>query len=145
MFINRKIPDGFFPHWFSPQTLLRKLPFRTPASKGLVLPDSHTSNAPFHVWRRHVGDISSGFRRLYWKISSKIYYVEFRRWLRAVSISERVLACCKFSSQLDFGANPRDEIHLLRLLINDKPIKLTSGYFFTCDVEWMLFFPWAGK
>ena len=57
-------------------------------------------------------------------------------------LSERVLACvaccCNFPSRLDFGATPRDEIHLLCLLIKDKPIKLTSGYCFTCEVERML-------
>ena len=45
------------------------------------------------------------------------------------------------SFQLDFGATPRDEIHLLCLLIKHKPMKLTSGYCFTRDVEWMIFFP----
>ena len=51
-----------------------------------------------------------------------------------------VACCCKFPSRLDFGATPRDEIHLLCLLRKDKPIKSTSGYYFTCDVEWVFFF-----
>ena len=37
-----------------------------------------------------------------------------------------------FFSKVDFGATPRDEIHLLCLLIKDRPMKLTSGYCFTC-------------
>ena len=61
--------------------------------------------------------------------------------------SERVLACCCIlvNFRLDFGATPRDEIHLLCLLIKDKPMKsmkLTSGYCFTCDVFPVIL--WAG-
>ena len=51
-------------------------------------------------------------------------------------VRERVLAIFN----LDFGATPRDE-HLSCLLIKHKPMKLTSGYCFTCDAEWMIFFP----
>jgi len=46
---------------------------------------------------------------------------------------------CKFPP-IGLWRHPRDEIHLLCLLIKDKPMKLTSGYSFTCDVEWMFFF-----
>ena len=139
--MKKKIPGGFFPHWFSPQTQLRKLPSRTPASKGLVLPDSHTLNAPFHFWRRQVGDISLGFRRLYWKVQVKFTTGEFRS---PVSASACYQVVCKFPP-IGLWRHPRDEIHLLCLLIKNKPMKLTSCYCFTCDAEGTFLFSLLGR
>ena len=53
-------------------------------------------------------------------------------------LDERVLAfLCSKCFPLDFGATPRDEMHLLWLLIKDKPMKsdeMNFRFCFTCDV-----------
>ena len=81
--------------------------------------------------------IRSGFRRLYWKAQGKSTGLSESGWLRAVEASACWHVVVRVNFRLDFGATPRDEIHLLCLLIKDKPMKsmkLTSGYCFKCDV-----------
>ena len=57
-------------------------------------------------------------------------------------VSERVQSVVNVSIPLDFGAIPRDEMHLLWLLIKDKPMKsdqINFRFCFTCDVDQLQF------